>query len=78
MRLFESFRAQRSGVEKSGFNRFLHFGPLRGPTVEMTKTQILITIGITSLITLYPKASGNVETIVDTRSTNAVIARRIC
>ena len=49
-------RAQQSGVEtrneveshegKSVFNRFLHFGPLRGPPVEMTKAQILITIGI--------------------------------
>jgi hypothetical protein len=46
MRLCESFRAQRSGVEKSVFNRFLHFGPLCGPPVGMTITQILITIGI--------------------------------
>ena len=29
-------------------NRFLHFGPLRDPPVEMTKAQILITIGIIS------------------------------
>ena len=27
-------------------NRFLHFGPLRGPPVEMTKAQILNAIGI--------------------------------
>jgi len=46
MRLFGSFRAQQSGVEKSVFNRFLHFRPLCGPTVEMTKAQIIITIGI--------------------------------
>ena len=46
MLLFVSFRAQRSRAEKSVFNRFLHFRPLRGPPVEMTKAQILITIGI--------------------------------
>ena len=28
------------------FNRFLDFGPLCGPTAEMTKAQIIITIGI--------------------------------
>ena len=36
MRFFVSFRAQQSGVEKSVLNRFLHFGPLRGPSVGMT------------------------------------------
>jgi len=46
MRLFESFRAQQSGVEKSVFNGFLHFKPLRGSPVEMTKAQILIIICI--------------------------------
>lgn len=40
-----SFRAQQSGVEKSVFYRFLDFGPLRDPPVEMTKAQIFITIG---------------------------------
>ena len=48
MRLFASFRAQQSGVEKSVLNRFLHFGPLRGPPVEMTEAQILNTIGLNS------------------------------
>jgi hypothetical protein len=42
-RLFESFRAQRSGVEKSVLNRFLHFGPLCGPPVEMTMAHVLVT-----------------------------------
>ena len=38
---------ERSEVEwRNLFIRFLHFGPLCGPTVEMTKTQIIITIGI--------------------------------
>jgi hypothetical protein len=46
MRLFVSFRAQRSGVEKSVLSGFLHFGPRCGPTVEMTKAQTLITIGL--------------------------------
>ena len=54
MRLFESFRAQQNGVEspegKSVFNRFLHFGPLCGPPVEMTKAQILIAIGINRIL----------------------------
>jgi len=31
----------------------LHFRPLRGPPVEMTEAQILITIGITSLISPF-------------------------
>ena len=53
MRLFESFRAQQSGAEKSVFNRFLHFGPLRGPPVEMTKAQIIITIGIGACVRSY-------------------------
>ena len=35
---FVSFRAKRSGAEESVFNRFLHFGLLRSPTVEMTNT----------------------------------------
>jgi len=41
---------ERSEAESSNllFGRFLHFGPLRGPSVEMTKAQILITIGITT------------------------------
>ena len=40
---------ERSEAESRNLllNRFLHFGPLRGPPVEMTKAQILITIGIT-------------------------------
>jgi len=36
MRFYVSFRAKQSGVEKSVLNRFLHFGPLRGPSVGMT------------------------------------------
>jgi hypothetical protein len=32
---------------ESDFNRFLRFGPLCGPPVEMTKAQILITIRTT-------------------------------
>jgi len=31
---------------KNNFNRFLRFKPLRGSPVEMTKAQILISIGI--------------------------------
>ncbi len=56
MRLFLSFRAIQplalSEVEGEAesrnllFNRFLHFGLLRNPTVEMTKAQVLITFGI--------------------------------
>ena len=39
---------ERSEAESRNlsFNRFLHFGPLRSPPVEMTKAQILITIGM--------------------------------
>ena len=55
MCLFVSFRAQRSGIEKSCFNRFLHFGPLRDPSVEMTKARMIITIGIN--IALSAKAA---------------------
>ena len=81
MRLFESFRAQQSGVEtrnevespegKSVFNRFLHFWPLRGPPVEMTKAQILTTIGIIAirrtnlLYTQYEKRVDYVEIFVN-------------
>jgi len=36
-------------IHKICFNRFLHFGSLRGPPVEMTKAQMLITISIISL-----------------------------
>ena len=51
---FESFppsgvpKGERSEAESRNllFNRFLHFGPLRGPPVEMTKAHILIIIGI--------------------------------
>ena len=32
------------------FNRFLHYGPLCGPTVEMTKAQIMIRIGMMFVI----------------------------
>src|SRR4030042_1303400 len=34
-------------------NRFLHFGPLCGPSVEMTKAQIITTIGIIPNIIIY-------------------------
>jgi hypothetical protein len=54
MRLSESFppsgvpKGERSEAESRNLllDRFLHYGPLCGPPVEMTKAQILITIGI--------------------------------
>ncbi len=51
MRLFVSFRAHSAPLRvKTTFmpsgDEALHFRPLRGPPVEMTEAQILITIGI--------------------------------
>jgi len=40
------------------FNRFLHFGPLCGPMVEMTKAQIIITIGMRGLYRSKPDVSA--------------------
>jgi len=46
MRLSSHFERSEAESRNLFFNRFLHFGPLRGPPVEMTKAHILIIIGI--------------------------------
>ena len=55
--------AQRSGVEKSVLHRFLHFGLLCGPTVEITKVQIIITIGIRRAFCSHLKSERGSEHI---------------
>jgi prepilin-type N-terminal cleavage/methylation domain-containing protein len=57
---------ERSEAESRNllFNRFLHFGLLRNPTVEMTKAQILITFGISLYDTnkiLIPHRKGGIN-----------------
>jgi len=44
-------------------NRFLHFGLLRNPTVEMTKAQISSTIGIIFLLVLFGFNNAWAETL---------------
>jgi hypothetical protein len=44
MRFLSHFERSEAESRNLFFNRFLHFGPLCGPPVEMTKAHILILI----------------------------------
>jgi hypothetical protein len=46
MRFSSHFERSEAESRNLFFNRFLHFGPLCGPPVEITKAHILIIIGI--------------------------------
>jgi sulfur carrier protein ThiS len=48
MRFSSHFERSEAESRNLFFNRFLHFGPLCGPPVEITKAHILIIIGITT------------------------------
>ncbi len=73
------FERSESESRNLFFNRFLHFGPLCGPTVEMTKAQIIIAIGISpDLIPIKRAILLNLIILITITGFNALYRCEVC